>query len=120
MPSPNAPYLAGFEAGISFNGTPIAVSGWNYNDETELVGVDDTSNPGVQMLISGIKRDSASMTMWFRLSATPLALGLSSGMKGTLTTATGYGMPCRIARVGNTMVVNGAVGVQVELRYSAI
>jgi len=120
MAAPNAPFVAGFEAGLAWNGTAIAVSGFTYNDETELIGVNDTSHGAVQALISGIKRDSASVTMWFRLDSSAVALGLSSGMKGTLTTATGDSMQCRVAKRTTTMVVNQAIGVSVELRLSAV
>ncbi len=109
------PYLPGFAAPITVNGSPAAVSGWDVKDEVDLYDVTDTSCNGIQALIAGIKRGTASFTLWFGGG-----LSIVSGQQATISFATGDTLTCRIKSAGKKMVINGAVSMQVEAQQSCV
>ena len=114
-------YIPGYAALATWNGTAVGVSGWDFDDGGDLVDVSDTtsSSNGIQTLIACLQRGSAKLTLWYNTTQTPAGLGLQFGAKGTLAIpATGDSASFRVAKVGKTMQIATAVGVQVELKQS--
>ncbi len=116
-------YLPGYAASITVNGNNVGVSGWDFKDSIDLVDVSDTvvSANGIQGLVACLKRGSASLTFWLNLSQSLISVGLVVGAAITLAVpSTGDSGVFRVKDIAKKMVINGVVGVQVELQQSTI
>jgi len=113
-------YLPGFAAPAIVNGQNVGVSGWDFKDSIDLTDVSDSvvSSNGIQALVACLKRGSASLTFWLKLDQTPQSVGLVAGGFVTLAVASGDAGGFRVKDVSKKMVINGVVGVQVELSQS--
>lgn len=114
---------AGYDKGVYWNSTPVSITGYDDNDERDLVDVTSTIHAGLQALIAAISRPSGNFTMVFDTVYDPAVLGIAGGAFGTITISTG-GAPVtrsvRIAKVNRKSAVADAVRVNVDWKASVI
>lgn len=106
--------------GVTWNGTTVAITDYDYEDTGDLYDATNTGTQAQQALIAGIQRGGGTFKMWFDTSAAPQALGLRFGVKGKIGFINGgtpYAIPVSIEKVGVRSVVNGLIGVEVSAKY---
>jgi hypothetical protein len=111
----------GIDKGVTWNGTPIGIFGYDDNDECDLSDWTSSIHVGQQALVAAIRRPSGSWTMVFDISNAPVAAGITAGTFGTVVMATGaapISRSVRISKVNIKDVVSDVIRVSVDWKAS--